>query len=97
MLRTFLDLQLRNDMKQGDDTLNPPLHLTLIIRDVGGDEGALTWDTLQTLLCREGESMAMNNIDNDLTSLLGVGEEKMDGSTPFGYQNFAEDILGFES
>ena len=41
--------------------------------------------------------MAMNNIDNDLTSLLGVGEEKLDGNTPFGYQNFAEDILGFES
>lgn len=83
-------------MKYSDDILST-LHLTFIIRDVGGDEGALTWDTLQTLLCREGESMAMNNIDNDLTSLLGVGEEKLDGNTPFGYQNFAEDILGFES
>lgn len=66
-------------------------------RDTGCDEGALTWDSLQTLLCRAGESMTLNNIDNDLTSLLGVGEEKLDGSTPFGYQSFAEDILGFAS
>ena len=67
------------------------------VRETGFHEGVLSWDCIQKLLCRAGEGMTLGSIDNDLTSLLGVGEEKLDGSTPFDYQSFAEDILGFAS